>query len=208
MKNLITKATQTAQSGIDSASSIFADLPLIGDYRDKERRREADRKLREGIALSLETARKRIVEIERSLLNKGKLPDLPQVDIAATKLQNLIDRVKTAPSGYAGFFAAEKIQEPELEKLRQFDERIAASVPVINEDIERIEQAVDAGEDYTPALKDLLNNLGELDERMDHRKEAIRAVGEETASLAEASTVADEAVDEAPRDEENQEGAS
>ncbi len=204
MKDLINKATQTAQSGIDSASSIFADLPIIGDYRDKERRREADRRLRESIAVSLETARKRVVEIERSLLNKGKLPDLPRVDMAATKLQNLIDRIKTAPSGYAGFFAAEKIREPELEKLRQFDERIAASVPAINEDIDRMEQAVDAGEDYTPALKDLLNNLGELDERMDHRKEAIRAAGAETASLPAASTVADEASDAASIDEENQ----
>ena len=192
MKDLINKATQTAQSGIDSASSIFADLPIIGDYRDKERRREADRRLRESIAVSLEAARKRVVEIERSLLNKGKLPDLPRVDMAATKLQNLIDRIKTAPSGYAGFFAAEKIREPELEKLRQFDERIAASVPAINEDIDRMEQAVDAGEDYTPALKDLLNNLGELDERMDHRKEAIRAAGAETASLPETSAVAED----------------
>ena len=192
MKDLINKATQTAQAGIDSASSIFADLPIIGDYRDKERRREADRRLRESIAVALESARKRVVEIERSLLNKGKLPDLPRVDMAATKLQNLIDRIRTAPSGYAGFFAAEKIREPELEKLRQFDERIAASVPAIDEDIERMEQAVEAGEDYTPALKDLLNNLGELDERLDHRKEAIRAAGAETAALPEASAVVDE----------------
>lgn len=200
MKDLINKATQTAQAGIDSASSIFADLPIIGDYRDKERRREADRRLRESIAVALESARKRVVEIERSLLNKGKLPDLPRVDMAATKLQNLIDRIRTAPSGYAGFFAAEKIREPELEKLRQFDERIAASVPAIDEDIERMEQAVEAGEDYTPALKDLLNNLGELDERLDHRKEAIRAAGAETAALPEASAVADEG-DEALNDE-------
>ena len=200
MKDLINKATQTAQAGIDSASSIFADLPIIGDYRDKERRREADRRLRESIAVALESARKRVVEIERSLLNKGKLPDLPRVDMAATKLQNLIDRIRTAPSGYAGFFAAEKIREPELEKLRQFDERIAASVPAIDEDIERMEQAVEAGEDYTPALKDLLNNLGELDERLDHRKEAIRAAGAETAALPEASAVVDEG-DEALNEE-------
>jgi DNA repair exonuclease SbcCD ATPase subunit len=200
MKDLINKATQTAQAGIDSASSIFADLPIIGDYRDKERRREADRRLRESIAVALESARKRVVEIERSLLNKGKLPDLPRVDMAATKLQNLIDRIRTAPSGYAGFFAAEKIREPELEKLRQFDERIAASVPAIDEDIERMEQAVEAGEDYTPALKDLLNNLGELDERLDHRKEAIRAAGAETGALPEASAVVDEG-DEALNEE-------
>ena len=200
MKDFIDKATKTAQAGIDSATDIFSDLPVIGDYRDKERRRDADRRLRESIAVALESARKRVVEIERTLLNKGKLPDLPRVDMAAAKLQLLIDRIRTAPSGYAGFFDAEKIREPELEKLRQFDERIAASAPAIDEDIDQLAQAVEAGEDYTPALKRLLNHLGELDQRLDHRRVAIRAMEAETSALPEASTVED-ASPAAPEDQ-------
>jgi DNA repair exonuclease SbcCD ATPase subunit len=187
MKDFAKKMTKKAKSGIDSAGSFLSDLPIIGDYQNKERRRDADRKLRESIAVSLETARKRIIEIERLLLRKGKLTDLPYVDVAANRLQTLIDRIHTAPSGYAGFFDREAIREPELEKLHQFDERIAASVPEINEKINTMEQCINAGEDYSQALTDLINSLDDLSERMDQRKEAIRSVGEEVAAIAEIS---------------------
>ncbi len=193
MKDIINKATQQAQAGLDYAGSIFDELPIIGAYRDKEMRREADRRLRETIAVALESARKRIVNIEHTLLIKGKLTDLPYVDVAATRLQTLIDRIRTAPSGYAGFFDMETIREPELEQLHQFDQRIAASVPEINERIEEMEQSIDAGEDYANALATLIRDIDDLSERMDHRKEAIRAVGNSTASLPETSDAAPDA---------------
>ncbi len=189
MKDLINKATQKAQAGVDYAGSIFDALPVIGDYQDKERRRDADRRLRESIAVSLESARKRIVEMERLLLNKGKLTALPYVDIAANKLQTIIDRIRTAPSGYAGFFDLERIREPELEKLRQFDERVAASVPEINGQIDAMRQAIEAGDGYTQQLTTLIRTLDDLDERLDHRKEAIRAAGEHVAFIPDASSV-------------------
>ena len=201
MKDFVDKATQKAQAGIDYASSIFADLPVIGDYQDKERRREADRRLRESIATSLESARKRIVEIERLLLRKGKLTDLPYVDVAANRLQTLIDRIRTAPSGYAGFFDLETIREPELEKLHQFDERIAASIPEINSEIDAMQQAIEAGEDYSGNLVTLIKELDDLGERLDHRKEAIRAVDQEAGHIPETSTLAPEQPADASQDQ-------
>ncbi len=201
MKDLINKATQKAQAGVDYAGSIFESLPVIGDYQNKERRREADRRLRESIAVSLEAARKRIVEIERMLLNKGKLTDLPYVDIAANRLQNIIDRIHTAPSGYAGFFDLERIREPELEKLHQFDEHIATSVPEINSQIDAMQQSIEDGEGYSQQLTTLLRTIDDLDERLDHRKEAIRAVGNEAAPISETSSVEPEASGDATGDE-------
>ena len=189
MKDFTQKVMGKAQEGIDAASSLLSDLPVIGDYQDKERRREADRRLRENIARSLESARKRIVEIERLLLRKGKLTDLPYVDIAATRLQTLIDRIRTAPSGYAGFFDMETIREPELEKLHQFDERIAATVPEIEAKIDAMEASIQAGEDYSQTLVDLIQELDDLGERLDHRKEAIRAVSEDVAPLSDQSSL-------------------
>ena len=202
MKDFVDKATQTAQAGIDKASSFFSDLPVIGDYRDKEMRREADRRLRETIAVSLESARKRIVELERKLLNKGKLTDLPYVDVAATRMQTLIDRIRTAPSGYAGFFDMETIREPELEQLHQFDERIAASIPAINDRIDEVEQAIDEGEDYAQPLTELIKDLDDLSERMDHRKEVIRAAANDASSLPETSVTQPEATASNPDETE------
>lgn len=201
MKDLINKATQKAQAGVNYAGSIFESLPVIGDYQDKDRRREADRRLRESIAVSLEAARKRVVETERLLLNKGKLTDLPYVDIAANRLQTIIDRIRTAPSGYAGFFDLERIREPELEKLHQFDERIAASVPEINDQIDAMQQSIDAGEDYSQQLTTLIRTLDDLGERLDHRREAIRAVGNEAAPISETSSIEPESSGDVSGDE-------
>ena len=181
MRDFAKKVADKAQAGVDSAQSLLANMPVIGAYQDKEMRREADRKLRESLSISLEGSRKRIIEIERLLLNKGKLNDLPYADVAANRLQTLIDRIRTAPSGYAGFFDREKIRERELTLLHQFDERIAASIPIIDAKIEAMKQAIAAGRDYSQSLVDLIKNLDELSERLDHRKEAIRAAGEETA---------------------------
>ncbi len=191
MSEFTDNLTEKAKAGIDSASAFLSDLPVIGDYRDKEQRREADRRLRASIAVSLESARKRIIAIERILLNKGKLTDLPYVDVAANRLQNLVDRIRTAASGYAGFFDMEKIQEPELEKLYQFDQRLAASVPEIHEKIDAMEQAITSGEDYSQSLVDLIQSLDEFGERLDHRKEAIRAVASDVSSLSDASSLDD-----------------
>ncbi len=182
MKEFTQKVVSKAQEGVDAASSFLSDLPVIGDYQNKERRREADRRLREGIALALEASRQRIVEIERLLLNKGKLTALPYVDVAATRLQILIDRIRTAPSGYAGFFDMETIREPELAKLHQFDQGVAAAVPEIDARIDAMQQAIEAGEDYSQSLVDLIKDIDDLGERLDHRKEAIRAMTEDAAA--------------------------
>ena len=189
MKELAQRLANQAQETARSASSFLSDLPILGDYQDKERRREVDRRLRETIARHLESSRKRIIEIERLLLNKGKLPDLPHVDVAANRLQTLIDRIRTAPSGYAGFFDMETIREPELEKLQQFDERLAASVPEIDQHIEAMEASIRAGEDYSQELVNLIRTIDDLGERMDHRREAIRAMSEDTQSLPDASSM-------------------
>jgi hypothetical protein len=189
MKDFAGKVTQKAKTGIDSAGSMLSKLPIIGDYNDKERRREVDRQVREGIAVALEASRKRIVDVEKLLLRKGKLSSLPYVDVAAIKLQTLVDRVKSAPSGYAGFFALEKIREPEIEKLQAFDERIAASIPEIQAQIDKMQGLIDADEDYSESLGALIQSLNELNERLDHRKEAIRAAGDDVPELAESTTL-------------------
>ncbi|HID33513.1 MAG TPA: hypothetical protein EYP25_02905 [Anaerolineae bacterium] len=189
MKEFTQKVVSKAQEGVDTASSFLSDLPIIGDYHDKERRREADRRLREGVARAMENSRQRIIEIERLLLNKGKLTDLPYVDVAATRLQTLIDRVRTAPSGYAGFFDMEAIREPELAKLHQYDQGIAAAAPEIDARIDAMQQAIEAGEDYASSLTALIREIDDLGERLDHRKEAIRALGAGASSLPPASAL-------------------
>ena len=110
-----------AKAGIDTVGSkvggLMDSLPVIGDYRSKEMRREADKRLREGIAKLLETYRSKLTGLERDLVNAGRLRDLPGLERAVGRLQLLIDKIRTAAYGYAPFFDLDKVREPELERL-------------------------------------------------------------------------------------------
>ncbi len=187
MKDLTQKTLSKAQASVEATHSFLSDLPILGDYQDKERRRDADQRLRESIAKRLDAARAQVVEIEHLLLRKGKLTALPYVDVAANRLQLLVDRVRTAARGYRGYFDAESLREEELQRLFEFDQRLVTQLPVIDQHIEALRQAVDAGEDYSPPLITLIRSLDDLDQRLDHRMEAIHALTN-ASSLPETSS--------------------
>ena len=69
-----------AKSGMDSLGSFLGNLPVIGDYRDKETRREADERLREGVARRLESYRRKLTGLQRHLTVSGMLQQLPDLD--------------------------------------------------------------------------------------------------------------------------------
>ncbi len=168
--------TDRARSGMRAAESLLDRLPVLGDYRSKEKRREADRRLRETIARQLEASRRRLTGLQRELVNRGRLHSLPELERAVGRLQLLIDRIKTAASGYAPFFDLERVREPELEQLITFDEAIARRVPDINAHIEAVNEAIRTGEGFEQALAALLADLQALNDELDHREETIGAV--------------------------------
>ena len=170
-----------AKAGIDTVGSkvggLMENLPVIGDYRNKEMRREADKRLRESIAKILETYRSKLTGLERDMVNAGRLRDLPGLERAVGRLQLLIDKIRTAAYGYAPFFDLDKVREPELERLASFDQAIADRVPSINERITALNQAIAANEGVQSALDSLLVTLNDLNEQFEQRKAAITEAG-------------------------------
>lgn len=99
-------------------------IPGFKGYMDRNARRDADKLLREAVASKLEQQWLRISELQRQLISQGGIDTVDDLEAAAIKLRTLIDRVRTASYGFAGFFDAVKVREPELEKLYQFDETL------------------------------------------------------------------------------------
>jgi hypothetical protein len=100
---------------------IVAFIPGFKGYVDRNARRDADKLLRETVAARFEQQWSRISELQRQMIDEGTIETVDNLEAAAVKLRTLIDQVKTAPYGYAGFFDAVKVNEPELVKLYQFD---------------------------------------------------------------------------------------
>jgi hypothetical protein len=124
-------------------------VPGFKGYMDRNARRDADKLLRETIAAKLEQAWLRISELQRQLIADGGIDSVDDLEAAAIKLRTLIDRVRTAAYGFAGFFDAVKIGEAELDKLYQFDETLVDRAVQLAAAVENI--AASVGSDGLPA---------------------------------------------------------
>ncbi|MBX7236613.1 MAG: hypothetical protein K1X65_19685 [Caldilineales bacterium] len=163
----------SAKSGLTAAGGLLDKLPVIGAYRAKEMRREADKRLRETVARRLESYRRKLTGMERDLVSAGRLRSLPDLERAVGRLQLLIDRIRTAAYGYAPFFDLNKVREPELERLIGFDQAIGEKVDEINTRIEALNAAMQTGEGHQKALDELMDALNALHADFDQRSQAM-----------------------------------
>ena len=122
-----------AKSQMGAIERLLKGLPGIGGYIDKELRRDADKRVREGLARTLEQSKAQLLEIQNQLLGGGGLLYMDDVDRAIVKLQTLIDRIKSAAYGYAGLFDAVRIKEDALDALHRFDVAMVGEVSQLND---------------------------------------------------------------------------
>ena len=152
---------------------LAARIPGYLGYRDRERRRDADKQLRMELAQRLDTQRTRLLEAQRQALNQGRIEALDDLEQVSLKLQRLIDRLRTASYGYAGWFEAASIQEPELEQLYAFDAALAFGIDRVAEEMDALEQAVQTGQGIEQAAAALGRLIDELDHRFDQRRDLL-----------------------------------
>lgn len=92
-------------------------VPGYGGYQDRERRRDADRLLRQYVADQLEEARRNLVAgIGKRSATPG-LSGLADLDRVARLVEETANRVKFADSGYAGLFSQIKMDGDWLDQL-------------------------------------------------------------------------------------------
>lgn len=147
-------------------------LPGYVGYKEKERRRDADRILREAVSRRLREAADRLLRLQREIADRD-LAHVDEVDRAARRIQTLADRIQTTRYGYAGFFDALRIGEAELEALYRFDADLLQRVEDLSGDLDRLDPAARGGGDLPTALQALAQRIQELEAAWDRRAEAI-----------------------------------
>ena len=155
--------------------SILAKLPLYKGYKDKELRREADVLLRNHLVTLLGDQLSKAEDVASQMLTGPGISHLDDIGKANTRLQTLIDKVKTAAQGYAGLFDAIKIQEDELDQLYEFDHAMLLKVDEIAEAIDSMQTAVDGGDESALAatVRRYTKTVTDASALFDKRKEAI-----------------------------------
>ena len=163
-----------AKDQMNVLENVIAGVPGIKGYKEKELRRETDKTVRTMVARQLDDQKARLSSLQVDLVNNGQLDLLDDMERAATKLQTLSDRVRTASYGYAPLFDDVRVKEAELDALGQFDQAMF-------QDVARIQTTIDgmgalAGRpdsDWLESIRALTTALDTLNTQFGHRSEVI-----------------------------------
>ncbi len=143
----------------DLFTRILSKIPGFKGYIDRQDRRISDKILRETIAARYEEVWGRISGLQRDLISQGQLQYVDDLEAAALKLRQFVDRVRTAAYGYAGFFDAIKINQEELTRVYQYDLALLDMHPEIGQAVDNVETSI--GTDGLPAAIRHLTSLAQ-----------------------------------------------
>ncbi len=133
--------------------SFLGKIPGYKGYKEKEMRREADSLVRAALVRDFGEQMNRLTPIQNALIDNGAIDLSGRVGAVKTALQTLIDRIRNAAQGYAGFFDAVRVKEDELDKLEQFDQQLVGEITKVSAAIDALDKAAQGnGADVKPAI--------------------------------------------------------
>ena len=173
MSDLLDKVTGDQ----DIFKKLLGKVPGFSGYIERQNRRAADKLLRETVADRFEEQWRRISGLQRDAISQGEIGYVDDLEAAAIKFRQFIDRVKTASYGYSGLFDAVKINEEELAAIYEYDYALLNSVDEVASAIDNVEASF--GTDGLPAsIRHLTSLAAQCVEAFNKRSEVITAGGE------------------------------
>jgi hypothetical protein len=164
---------EKVKEALGGFEQLVAKVPGYKGYKEKEMRREADKLLRQHLARQFEEQRRRIPDLQKQLIRSGQIGLLDDLESGGMKLQFLIDRLKTASYGYAGFFDAVKVKEKQLDALYEFDNALMDEVSTVAAGLDQVSEAIAAKEGAAEAIADLVNTVQGVNDTFSKRQDVI-----------------------------------
>jgi hypothetical protein len=165
--------TEKIQSSQNKLEQLISRVPGFAGYKQKEQRREADKLLRLYVARQYEEQLTRLSNVQYAMVSQGRLKAMSTLERGVTKLQLLIDRIKTASYGYAGLFDAIKVDEGALDRLYDFDQAMLEGVDKIAADLDRLDEAAQAEAATLTEAGQLIADLEALNNTFSRRQDVI-----------------------------------
>jgi len=165
--------TEKVRGALGGLERLAASIPGYKGYKEKEMRREADKLLRMHLARQLEEQWRRLPDLQKQLIGAGQLELVDDLEGAVMGLQTIVDRLKTASYGYAGFFDAVKVKEEQLDALYRFDEALLNEVPKVAEGIDRLAAAIAAQKGMAEAIAELAATVRKIGETLHRRQDVM-----------------------------------
>jgi len=143
----------------DVIRKLLSKIPGFNGYIERENRRASDKLLREAIADRFEQQWQRISALQTELISTGGIMFIDDLERAAIKIRQFVDRIRHASYGYAPFFDAVKIREEELAKVYEYDLTLLNSVDEVSRAVDNVETSI--GTDGLPASIRHLTSLAQ-----------------------------------------------
>lgn len=159
----------------DFIKKLFAKVPGFKGYIERNDSRMSDKLLREQVALAFESQYQRVSALQRDLISHGGLAYVDDLEAAAIKIRQFIDRVRTASYGYAGLFDAVKIKEDDLAQVYQFDLKLLELDDAVSHAMDNVEASI--GTDGLPAaIKNLATISQSCVETFNQRSDVLKGI--------------------------------
>lgn len=159
-------------------TKLLGKIPGLSGYLERDQRREADALLRETVSARLEQARLQLGSAHQALARDITLgiQYAEPLGRANTQLVGLLSKIKDAPQGYSGFFAAVKVRAEDLARVYQFDEQMLNYSEQIAVDVAAVNKAVSDGANIDGAIAGLNADLLEANMVFNSRQEILNKV--------------------------------
>lgn len=181
--------------------SILDSIPGYGGYRDRERRRESDRIIRERLADDYGRLADRLGRLATRYADERDVASVRAINKPHTRLVSFRDRLRTATYGYAPLFGNTTVDEAALDQIAAFDRSLAEGLEPLESSISIVEGASPGTEEFTTAVRKLEETVEGLHERFAERGKVIEsgkpAESQKVAALL-GTTPTDAAVDRRP----------
>ena len=163
---------EKVSSDVDPFKKILSKIPGFGGYVERQKRRDADKMLRDAIADRFEQQWQRVSALQRDFISQGEIALVDDLEAAAIKLRTFADRLRRAPRGYSGLFDAVKINEEELAQIYQYDASMLDLADEVARAVDNIEASI--GSDGLPAaIRSLTNVAQQCIDIYDRRSEVV-----------------------------------
>ena len=170
----MTEGFEDARSRRNWLERLGEMIPGFRGFQDRELRREVDKMQREHLAKELGRLKVVTRGKARAYTDEGKLGVLHLFERLDRQLDGLSQAIRFSDYGASGFFDVVKINEPELEKLYQFDLSVLDDVSLLSGDLVAI--PLPGKGDASEAVEQALARLGALEDKWAGRKSVISEV--------------------------------
>jgi hypothetical protein len=158
-------------SDMDPFKKILGKIPGFKGYVERQKRRDADKLLRETVAARFEEQWQRLSSIQREFISSGDISWIDDLEASAIKLRTFADRVRRATRGYSGLFDAVMINEDELALLYDFDAKLLDLSEEVGRAIDNVQAST--GTEGLPASIRHLNTVAQQCIETFNRREEV-----------------------------------